>query len=70
MAAGDADVAEGFALAAFLAADPDPLVYLPVGTFLKHAGGRDPDAVRRFLAEHEAVLPRPAVRAARTNLVE
>jgi 3-methyladenine DNA glycosylase AlkD len=68
MAGSDADVVEGFELAARLAADPDPLVHLPVGTFLKHAGARDADSVLRFLDEHEASMPRAAVRAARTKL--
>lgn len=68
VAAGDADVEEGFTVAASLAHDPDPLVHLAVGTFLKHAGGRDPDAVERFLAEHEADMARATVRAARTKL--
>lgn len=64
----DRDVDEGLAVAARLADDPDPLVHLAVGTFLKHAGGRDPSAVERFLADHEADMARAAVRAARTKL--
>jgi 3-methyladenine DNA glycosylase AlkD len=64
----DADLAQVFPLAAVLAADPDPLVHLAVGIALKHAGGRDPDAVRAFLAEHEPVMARAAVRSARAKL--
>ena len=68
MSGSDADVAEGFALAATLAADPDPVVHKPVGIFLKHATGRDPAAVERFLSTHATAMPRPAVRLAAEKL--
>ena len=61
---GDADVAAGYELAAGLAADPEPVVHHAVGIFLSHAGTRDPDALRRFLAVHAAAMPRPALRLA------
>ena len=58
------DLAEGFAIAARLADDGDPVVHKPVGIFLKHAATRDADAVRGFLTEHAATMPRPALRLA------
>lgn len=65
MAGGrDADVAESFAIAHTLALDPEPVVTNAVGIFLKHAGARDPDALRRFLDEHSGSMPRPALRLA------
>jgi 3-methyladenine DNA glycosylase AlkD len=63
-AGSEEDLAEGFVIAARLAADPDPAVYKPVGTFLKHAGTRDPAALHRFLTEHAAAMRRPALRIA------
>jgi 3-methyladenine DNA glycosylase AlkD len=64
----DADLAEVLPIAALLAADPDPVVHMAVGIALKHTGGRDPDAVRAFLDEHEPVMARAAVRSARAKL--
>jgi hypothetical protein len=58
------DLRAVFPLAALLARDPDPVVHKAVGIALKHAGGRDPDAVERFLDQHAADMPRAAVRAA------
>jgi 3-methyladenine DNA glycosylase AlkD len=60
----DADFREVFTIGALLARDPDPVVYKAVGIALKHAGGRDADAVARFLDEHAAGMPREAVRYA------
>lgn len=60
----DDDLAEGFSVAARLAADPDPTVHKPVGIFLKHASTRDPGAVQAYLADHAERLARPAVRLA------
>ncbi|MGH3485409.1 MAG: DNA alkylation repair protein [Nocardioidaceae bacterium] len=68
MSGSDADVAEGFAIAATLATDPDPVVHKPVGIFLKHASDRDRDAVESFLATHARSMPRPAVRLAAEKL--
>jgi 3-methyladenine DNA glycosylase AlkD len=65
---GDDDVAAGFELAARLAADAEPVVHHGVGIFLAHAGRRDPDALRRFLAVHAAAMPRPALRLATEHL--
>ena len=63
--AGDEDdLAEGFAIAARLAHDPDPVVHKPVGIFLKHASTRGPTALHRFLTDHAATMPRPALRLA------
>lgn len=67
-AGNDDDVATGFAIAAQLAADPEPVAHNAVGTFLKHAGTRDPGALHRFLAEHAASMPRPALRLAIAKL--
>ena len=67
-AGSDADLAEGFTLAALLAQDPDPLVHKPVGIYLKHASARDPVSVERFLTSHAATMPRPAVRLASEKL--
>ena len=61
---GDADVAGGFAIAARLANDPEAVVHKAVGIYLKHAGGRDPAALRSFLDAHAATMPRDAVRLA------
>lgn len=60
----DEDMAGAFALAGRLAADPDPVVHNAVGIFLKHAGGRDPDALQRFLSAYAAGMPRPGLRLA------
>lgn len=57
----DTDLAGGFAIAAQLAADPDPVVHRAVGIFLKHAGSRDEPALHRFLADHAPSMPRPAL---------
>ena len=62
--ASDDDLASAFAVAARLADDPDPTVYKPVGIFLKHASTRDASSVQRFLDDHAATMPRPAVRLA------
>ena len=60
----DEDLAGGFAIAAMLVSDPDPIVCKPVGIFLKHAGTKGPDSLRDFLAEHAASMPRPSLRLA------
>jgi 3-methyladenine DNA glycosylase AlkD len=64
----DDEVAEGFTVAAVLAADPAPEVHKAVGTFLKHAGRRDPDGLRRFLDAHQPDMVRAAVRLAVAGL--
>ena len=64
----DTDNGEAFAVAAVLAADPDPVVHNAVGIFLKHAGQRDREALHRFLDEHAPSMPRPAVRLATEKL--
>ena len=43
-------------------------VHKAVGTFLKHAGRRDPDGLRRFLDAHEPDMARAAVRLAVAGL--
>ncbi len=60
----DADLASLFPIAAVLADDPAPGVQSALGIALKHAGGRDPAAVRAFVGAHGDVLPKPVVRAA------
>jgi 3-methyladenine DNA glycosylase AlkD len=62
------DLAAGFAIAAMLAADPDPIVHKPVGIFLKHACARDEQSVLAFLDEHASAMPRPGVRLAAEKL--
>jgi 3-methyladenine DNA glycosylase AlkD len=67
-AGSDDDVADGFAIAATLACDPDPVVHNAVGIYLKHAGRRAPAALERFLGEHSGSMPRPVVRQATASL--
>jgi 3-methyladenine DNA glycosylase AlkD len=62
------DLAAGFAIASRLAADPEPVVHNAVGSFLKHAGTRDPDELHRFLTAHADSMPRPALRLAIAKL--
>ena len=62
------DLPTGFAVAARLATDPEPVVHNAVGTFLKHAGERDRDALLAFLQQHAATMPRPAIRLAVAKL--
>jgi len=64
----DDEVAEGFTVAAVLAADPAPEVHKAVGTFLKHAGRRDPARLHRFLDAHGDDMPRAALRLAVAGL--
>ena len=63
-AANEDDLAEGFAIAARLADDPDPVVHRPVGIFLKQAGTREPIDLHRFLTDHAASMRLPALRLA------
>ena len=64
----DEDCAQSFAIAARLAADPEPVVHNAVGIFLKHAGTRDPAALRRFLDQHATSLHPRALRLAIAKL--
>ena len=64
----DQDNTQSFAIAALLAADPEPVVHQAVGIFLKHAGERDREALHRLLDEHAASMPRPALRLATEKL--
>jgi hypothetical protein len=64
MRGDDADLDAGYALAARLCRDPDPVVHNAVGIFLAHADGRDPARLDAFLAEHGDAIPRPAYRLA------
>lgn len=65
---GPEDLRAVLKVAALLVRDPDPLVNRAVGIALKHTGGRDPAAVRAFLDEHGAHLPRPVARDAAAKL--
>lgn len=67
-AGSEDDLAEGFTLAALLASDTEPVVHNAVGTFLKHAGTRDPKALHHFLTQHARAMPRPALRLATAKL--
>src|SRR5262245_16523340 len=64
----DDDVAESYAVAAELAADPEPVVHNAVGIFLKHAGTRDQQTLVEFLDEHAGSMSRAAVRLAAEKL--
>ena len=68
MSGSDRDVEEGFAIAATLHADVEPVVTNAVGIFLKHAGQRDRDRLEAFLDEHGGGMPRPAYRLATEKL--
>ncbi|WP_029090186.1 DNA alkylation repair protein [Brevibacterium album] len=65
---GEADLDAGFAVAERLLADPLPVVHNAVGTFLKHAGGCDPDRLRRLLSAHAADMTRACLRLATEKL--
>ena len=65
---GHPGLADLYRLAGMLLADRDPLVAKPVGIALKHAGGADPDGVRRFLDAHGDAVPRPIRREAMAKL--
>ena len=60
----DPDLAAGYAIAARLCADPDPVVHKAVGIFLAHADGRDPALLDAFLAQRGETMPRVAYRLA------
>ncbi|MDO3395568.1 DNA alkylation repair protein [Nocardioides sp. SOB44] len=60
----DADLAEGFTVAAGLCDDPEPVVTNAVGIYLGHAGDRDPGALDALLAAHEPSMPRRSYRLA------
>ena len=62
------DVAEAYAIAARLAADPEPVVHNAVGIFLKHAWTLDQPTLVDFLDEHAGSMSRPAVRLAAEKL--
>jgi 3-methyladenine DNA glycosylase AlkD len=67
-AGSDEEVAEAFAVAATLAADPEPVVHNAVGIFCKHAGSRDVGPLLEFLDTHADRMPRPALRLATEKL--
>lgn len=64
----DLDLGQVPALAGILAADPDPVVHLAVGTLLKHTGARDPQMVNDILQDHAVALPRAVLRAGASKL--
>jgi 3-methyladenine DNA glycosylase AlkD len=53
-----------FALADILAQDPDPLVHLAVGSWVREAGKRDSERLLAFLDRHAATMPRAGLRYA------
>lgn len=59
-----ADVDVGFDLAQRLLTAPEPVVHNAVGIFLKHAGSKDPNRLRRLLSAHAAQMPRACLRLA------
>lgn len=64
----DAELAEGFSIAAALATDPDPVVHNAVGIYCKHAGTRDRGLLMQFLDRHAGEMPRLALRLATEKL--
>lgn len=64
----DSDVAGLFSVAELLVRDRHPSVTAAVGIALKHAGGRDADAVAAFLGSQGPHLPAPVQQAARSKL--
>ena len=64
----DDDIADSYAIAGELAADPEPVVHNAVGIFLKHAGTRDQQTLVGFLDEHAESMSRAAVRLAAEKL--
>jgi 3-methyladenine DNA glycosylase AlkD len=61
---GHGQVDDTLAISRLLLDDPHPLVHKGVGWMLRHAGQVDPAAVRPFLDEHAATMPRVMLRAA------
>lgn len=59
-----------FAIGDLLAQDPDPLVNLAVGSWIREAGKRDSERLLGFLDKHAATMPRPALRYAIEKLPE
>ena len=60
----DTDVEAGITIAEILHADPDPIVHMPVGIYLAHAGERLPERLTQFLDRHAETMPRAAYRIA------
>lgn len=59
---------ETFAIAARLARDPDVLVQKGVGSWVREAGKRAPEALQHFLDAHAPHMPRPMLRIATEKL--
>jgi len=62
------DLDDTFAIAELLAHDPERLVQLAVGGWVREAGKRDPDRLTGFLDRHARTMPRPALRYAIEHL--
>lgn len=65
---GRGDPARTLTVCAMLVADREPMVWKALSWSLRELAKREPDAVRRFIAEHEAALGRPVLREVRTKL--
>ena len=62
------DLDDTFRIAEILAHDPDSLVQKAVGGWVREAGKRDPDRLRRYLDQFAARMPRTALRYAAEHL--
>jgi 3-methyladenine DNA glycosylase AlkD len=62
------DLDDTFAIADLLAQDPERLVQLAVGGWVRDAGKRDPARLVGFLDRHASTMPRPALRYAVEHL--
>src|SRR5215208_69048 len=65
---GRGDAARTLAVCAMHTADRDPMVWKALSWALRELAKREPDEVRRFIAEHESALARPVLREVRTKL--
>lgn len=65
---GNGDVQEAFQLAELLLFDKEELIHKANGWALRFAGDKDPAALRRFLDQYAATMPRVTLRYATEHL--